>query len=464
MAKKVKNLQSFIAQEERKWNGELIRVGERIDPNRFETIAFLKKLDMMHQEKMVLFENVLDMRGRPSLFPLFYNAFITRQVCADALDMGTLVNSMDLSLAIADLETKKGQLTIVPSQEAPCKEVVLRGKKADLRILPIGMHHKDDCAPYLTMTCAMKSLTDDFYNVTFTKNKFFGPQKVGISADPHHHFDIMIREYEAEQRPAPVIIILGHHPAFYLASCCLTPMGNNDYETAAALLKEPLRLTASETWGKDILVPADAEIIIEGEVIPHQRESQNPFGEILGYYQKEWKVPIIAIKAITHRRSAVMQDIWPGNLDHWNLGGIPKEGSMFTLIKKNIPGITAIHLPPSGCGRLSAYISIKKGFPNEPRKAAMQAFVGMPNLKLAVVVDDDVDVFNEREVMWAVTTRTHWDKDLDIVRKVQDVRPWLGDAVAIIDATRSPEKGHPPCNEVDPSALQRVDVRKYLSS
>ena len=108
------------------------------------------------------------------------------------------------------------------------------------------------------------------------------------------------------------------------------------------------------------------------------------------------------------------------------------------------------------------YISIKKEFDNEPKKAAMQAFVDMPNLKLAVVVDDDIDVFNEREVLWAVGTRTHWDKDLDVIRQVQNFRGWLGDSVAIIDATRPLSGDFPIRNEVPQEVMKRVDVNKYL--
>lgn len=132
------------------------------------------------------------------------------------------------------------------------------------------------------------------------------------------------------------------------------------------------------------------------------------------------------------------------------------------MIKKNVRGIKGIHLPPSGCGRVICYISIKKEFDNEPRKVAMQAFVEMPNLKLAVVVDDDIDVFNERDVLWAVGTRTHWDKDLDVIRKVQTFRDWLGDAVAIIDATRPLDGDFPKRNEIPQEVIDRVDVSKYL--
>ncbi|HWP58716.1 MAG TPA: UbiD family decarboxylase [Candidatus Acidoferrales bacterium] len=457
-----KDLQEFLAREEELRPGSVIHVKERIDANRFETIAFLKKLDMHGEQKMVLFENVPALNGSPSPFPLFYNPFITRQFCADALGMGELQSPMDLSLEVAARELQKGETEVIPPERAPCKEVVARGPQVDLRKLPIPMHHKDDVGPYFTMACAMKGLHADFYDITFTKNMYYEPRRMSFSAHPHHHLEAMVQEYEKQDKRAPVIVILGHHPAFYLSTCCMTPYGNDDYRTAAAFLQEPLRLTPSETWGEKFLVPADAEMIIEGEVPPHVREPQNPFGEILGYYQGRMNVPVIEVTAITHRKKAIIQDFWPGQMDHWNLGSIPKEGSVYNVIKKNVPGIKAIHLPPSGCGRLICYISIKKEFDNEPRKAAMQAFVEMPNLKLAVVVDDEIDVFDEREVMWAVSTRTHWDKDIEIVRKVQSFRGWLGDAVAIIDATKPLGGDFPKRNVVDEDALQRVDVSKYI--
>jgi len=457
-----RDLQGFVAMEEEKRPGSVIRVKEPIDPNRFETIAFLKQLDQRGVEKMVLFENVRTLAGEPSPFPLFYNPFVTRQFCADALGMGDLRSKMDLGLEISRRELEKGEREIVPRHKAPCKDVVVKGDKADLRSLPIPMHHKDDAGPYLTMACVMKNLESDFYDITFTKNMVYEPRRMSFSAHPHHHLETMVVEYEKKKLRAPVIVVLGHHPAFYLSSCAMTPYGNDDYLTASAFLQEPLRLTPSETWGEDFLVPADAEIIIEGEVLPQVRESQNPFGEVLGYYQLEMKVPVIEVTAMTYRKKAIMQDIWAGQLDHWLLGGIPKEASVYNVIKKNVPGIKAINLPPSGCGRLICYISMSKRFPNEPRKAAMQAFVEMPNLKLAVIVDEDIDVFNEREVLWALASRTHWDRDLEVIRQVQNFRGWLGDAVAIVDATRPLKGEFPKRNEVPEDAMQRVGVSKYV--
>jgi 2,5-furandicarboxylate decarboxylase 1 len=451
-----KDLHSFIALEEKNREGSVIHEKERVDANNYETIAYLKHLDLRNEHKMVLFENVPALNGQPSPYPLFYNPWVTREFVADSLDMTELTSPMDVSREVAKLELQKGSVNVVAPEKAPVKEVVLTGDKADLRILPMPMHQKDDVAPYHTMACAMKGINSDFYDITFTKNRYYSPQRMSFSAHKHHHLEAMTCEYEAQNQRAPVIVILGHHPAFYLSSCAMTAFGNNDYLTASAFLREPLRLTPSTTWGDRFMVPADAEVIIEGEIPPHVRDKQNPFGEILGYYQGEMEVPVIEVTAITMRKNAIVQDFWPGHMDHWNLGSIPKEGSVYNVIKKNIPGIKAIHLAASGCGRCICYISIKKEFENEPNKVGMQAFVEMPNLKLAVIVDDDIDVFNEREVMWAVATRVHWDKDIEIIREVQSFRGWLGDAVAIIDATIPLKGGWPKRNEIDPEAFERV--------
>ena len=451
-----KDLHSFIALEEKNREGSVIHEKERVDANNYETIAYLKHLDLRNEHKMVLFENVPALNGQPSPYPLFYNPWVSREFVADSLDMTELTSPMDVSREVAKLELQKGSVNVVAPEKAPVKEVVLTGDKADLRILPMPMHQKDDVAPYHTMACAMKGINSDFYDITFTKNRYYSPQRMSFSAHKHHHLEAMTCEYEAQNQRAPVIVILGHHPAFYLSSCAMTAFGNNDYLTASAFLREPLRLTPSTTWGDKFMVPADAEVIIEGEIPPHVRDKQNPFGEILGYYQGEMEVPVIEVTAITMRKNAIVQDFWPGHMDHWNLGSIPKEGSVYNVIKKNIPGIKAIHLAASGCGRCICYISIKKEFENEPNKAGMQAFVEMPNLKLAVIVDDDIDVFNEREVMWAVATRVHWDKDIEILREVQNFRGWLGDAVAIIDATIPLKGGWPKRNEIHPEAFERV--------
>src|SRR5262249_9743360 len=159
--------------------------------------------------------------------------WVTRQYVADSLDMGDIKSSMDVSLEVARRELLPGSVEVVPPEKAPVKQVVLTGDNADLRTLPIPMHQKDDAGAYLTMTCAMKGLTRDFYDITFKKNKFYEPRLMSFPAPKHNHLKAMPCEYEAENKRAPVIVILGHHPAFYFPPCCMPPMGKNDYLTAS---------------------------------------------------------------------------------------------------------------------------------------------------------------------------------------------------------------------------------------
>jgi UbiD family decarboxylase len=228
-------------------------------------------------------------------------------------------------------------------------------------------------------------------------------------------------------------------------------------------MNEPLRLTSSETWGEEFLVPADAEIVIEGYVLPHVRKEQNPFGEISGHYQEKMNSPVIEVTAVTHRRGAIMQSIFPGHPEHWILGGIPKEGSVINAIRKTVPTVTGVHLPNSGCGRFTCFISLAENHEFiDVNRAAMIAFTEMPNLKMCIIVDEDIDIFNEREVFWAVATQTHWDRDMQVIKKIQGFREWLGDAVVIIDATRPRDIEFPKHNEIPAEALARIDISKYI--
>src|SRR5262249_7265169 len=181
-----KDLPSFIAQEGAKREGSIIREKNFVDANNYETVAYLKHLDIRNEPKMVLFENVPALNGKKSEFSLFYNHYVTRQYVVESQDMRDIKSSMDVRLEVARRELLPGSVEVVPPEKAPVKQVVLTGDNADLRTLPIPMHQKDDAGAYLTMTCAMKGLNREFYDITFTKNKFYEPRRMSFSAHKHH--------------------------------------------------------------------------------------------------------------------------------------------------------------------------------------------------------------------------------------------------------------------------------------
>ncbi|MBI5445044.1 MAG: UbiD family decarboxylase, partial [Deltaproteobacteria bacterium] len=165
-----KDLQSFLSFLGKERPDALCRVKAPVDPNVFEATALLKLLERRGSSRVVLFENVKDMKSSPSAFPLLYNLFASRSLCASAIGLAPTADRMELTHELSRLEQRPGATEVVAAREAPVKQNVLAGERADLRCLPIGIHHKLDVGPYLTMICVMKSPKGKFYDMTFTKN------------------------------------------------------------------------------------------------------------------------------------------------------------------------------------------------------------------------------------------------------------------------------------------------------
>ena len=458
-----KNLRSFLELVAKKSPEDLVEVKETMDPAHHEVAAYLKLMEDRGRLPVTIFRQVKDLNGEPSQFPLTHNVFATRPHLAMAVGMEPSEYGMELIARLVEMQEKPVDYEVVTPAEAPVLENVWRGAEADIYRLPAARYHEKDAGPYFVMACALKGKSGDFYNVTMTKNMVYSPQRISISAHVFHHLADVISEYEAVDEPTPAIVILGHHPAFYMGSCGVTAYGNDDYKTIGGFLNEPLRLVSSASLGDDFLIPADAEIIVEGLIPPGVREIQNPFGEISGHYQPEVMSPVIDITAICFRNNAIMEGILPSHPEHHNLGGLPKEGSIFSAIKRVVPGVRAVSLPNSGCSRFSCFISMAKKSYRDVQIAAMTAFAEMMNLKMVVIVDEDIDVYNENEVWWAVATQARWDKDLTVVPRVQSARDWLGDAVAIIDATHPDEvSNYPERNRMPEEVIHRIRSKFQL--
>lgn len=456
-------LQEFLAQLE-STRPELVRRESReIDPGRHETAAYLQTLEDGGDWPVVVFENPLTFGAEKSAFPLVHNLFATRGLCAAGIGEPLTSDRMALSVRFGELQQSPVPHQVIGRDQAPVLGNVRSGEDADVRMLPAGRYHEKDAGLYFVMACLMKARSGPFYDVTLCKNMVHGPRTLSVSTHGHHHLTRIIAEYEREGLPTPIAVVLGHHPGFFLGACALTPYGNQDYDTIGAYLGAPLRVAPSATLGDDFLIPADAEIVIEGLVQPGARVSQNPFGEITGHYQEKMNAPAMEVTGICFRGGAVMAATFPAHADHINLGSVPKEGSVHAAIGRVVPEVTAIHLPHSGRGRFSAYISMRKRDFRDVQVAAMVALAEMPNLKLVIVVDDDVDVFSEQQVLWAATTQTRWDQDVAVIPRVQSFRSWLGDAVCIVDATRpSDVPDFPEQSHVPPDAFDRLKRRAVI--
>ncbi len=437
----------------------VLEIEEEVNPATFGVTAILRSLEMAGKYPLVYFTHPFSLKGEVSKFPLATNVFATRERCALAMGLDPRQSKLPLSLEYAAREARRLPPEVVPRERAPVKEIVREGDDADLRQFPIVRHHEMDLGPYIDMILIMRDPDIGAYNAAFLRTMYKGPRKLGLHMSPRHNWEI-VRKNEGLDRATPVVIVVGHHPSFSLAALNVVPFYDDDYEVIGSVMGEPLRVTPSETWGDRFMVPADAEILIEGEVVPHVREVEAPFGEFTGYYGPQRYRWVIEVKAITTRRGAIYQDLFVGHRDNWVLGAIPKEGSVYNRIKAIVPTVKSVCLPNSGCGRFNCYISIDKKTDGDSKQAALIALGEIDFIKNVVVVDEDVDPFNEEEVMWSVATRVQADEDVDILKNVKgnvldpSLKGNILTAKMIIDATRPVERPFAARVQVPADALE----------
>lgn len=464
-----RDLRTFLRLLEEQYPDELVRVAREVDPANFDVTAILQHLEDRHRYPLVLFERPRTLTGEISPFPLISNTYATRERCAIALGLPPAEAMLGLSLEYGRREARSLPPLPIAAAEAPVKQWVRRGEECDLRTLPIVRHHAMDPAPYIDMAVSMRDPESGAYNLAFLRTMFKGPRRLGLHMSPRHNWQIA-RKHERQGESTPCVLIVSHHPAFYIGALNVSPFGRDDYGVAGSLMDEPLRLVPSETWGDRFMIPADADLVIEGEIPPGEREVEGPFGEFTGYYGPQRVRWVIDVTAISGRHDAIYQDIFVGHRDVWTLGSFPKEGSIYNRIKGQVPGVQGVYLPISATGRYHCYISIDKRVEGESNQAALIAIGECDFVKHVVVVDADINPYDEEQVLWAVATRVQADRDVNIIRhcKGNTLDPSQEDDVMsakmIVDATKPLHRPYEERVQVPAEALARIDLDAYLAS
>lgn len=461
------DLREFIARYEADQPDHVVHVDRPVDPAAFEVTAVLQQLEDVGRTPMALFHRPRNLFGEVSRFPLVTNIYAERGRCAHALGLPVSQAKFPLSLEYGRREQQRIPPTIVSAAEAPVKQVVQRGDDADLRQFPIVRHHHMDPAPYIDMTPVMKDPDTGAYNAAYLRMMYKGPRKLGLHMSPRHNWQIT-RKHEERGLPTRVAIVVSHHPAFFLGTLNVAPFGEDDYEVIGSIAGSPLRLVASETWGDEFLIPADADIVIEGEIPPNVREVEGPFGEFPGTYGPQRLRWVIDVTAINFRHDAIYQDVFVGHADDWIQGGLPKEARLYNRIKGVVPGVTAVHLPVSGVCRLHCNVSIDKKVDGESRQAAFIVLGEVDMIKHVFVVDKDVDVFDDRQMLWALATRVQADQAIDIIRnaKGNTLDPSQTDPIMttkmIVDATKPVQRPFSERILVPQEAKDRVPMADFV--
>jgi UbiD family decarboxylase len=457
-----KDLRAFLDQVKKEHPDHYAVVEKPVNPANFDVTAILMHMMQKKKHPLAFFEKPKNLRGEVTDIQLVSNIFDTRERCAYALDWPMDKCHHDLTMEFARLERERVKPVIIDKQSAPVKDIVLTGGDTDLELLPIVKHYEMDLSPVLTMTSVMKDPDTGIYDVTFTKMFYKDTGRVAVSIHSPH-LGRILKKYEDRNEPAPMAYIVGHHPAFYLGSLALTAYDSDDYESIGSFMREPLRLVESETWGKDLMVPADAEIVIEGVIPPGAKEVVDPFGEVTKHYQAQCLRQAFKVKAITRRKNAIYQDIFSGQAGHWNLGSLPKEGSVFNNVNSKYGIVKAVHLPMSGVGRFVCYISIDKKKEGDATAVGVAALLESTNFNYVVVVDSDIDVFDEEQVLWAVITMVDPQRDISSMKNM-----WTQFTTAaaynkfVIDATKPRDKAFPGVISVPADAMARINLEDWV--
>ncbi|MBI2848621.1 MAG: UbiD family decarboxylase [Chloroflexi bacterium] len=304
---------------------------------------------------------------------------------------------------------------------APCKEV--RMEKINLLAdpFPVPLWHHLDSGPFLGTfhTIITEDPETGWINCGTYRSEIFTEDEMGCAVSEYRHLSLHWQKYRAMGKPMPVAVAIGTDPYLNLVSVSAIPLGVNEYDIAGGLKGAPIEVVKAGT--SDLLVPAQAEIIIEGEIAPDKvYPKDGPFGEFLGYMGfGHPEIPFIKVKLVTHRREPYFQGTYEGRPPNESTvaRGIGRSLALKEhLVKAGIPGIVDACVTSGGCAAYHGVVSIKKTYKGQVRDVFGHAW-GHPNLhcKHVVVVDEDVDPWNPQQVEWAVATRVQAGRDIAIV-------------------------------------------------
>jgi UbiD family decarboxylase len=413
------SLRGFLKMVETDYPDQLLRVSESVDL-RLEMTSVVFELERAGKNPVVIFE-------RPGGFniPVVTNVAANRRLLAACLG----VEQSQLPTAFRERCQKYIPCELVP--EAPWNEVVIEDDEVDLYKLPIPLQFSVDGAPYIT--AGQISARDPVTGVDttgFHRLMLKGKNRLGVSLHSRRRMYEFHRRAEERGQALPAVITIGTHPLHYMGSMVYAyPPNVRKFEIIGGLFGEPYRLARSGI--DDLEIPAGAEIVIEGEILAGVHEPEGPFGEFTGYASYRSTQNVFVAKRIRMRADAMYQSVTSGmSKDHILVSCVTREGEILNALRRNIPNVRNVHVPHTTCGAFVAFISIKKTADGEPQMAIMAALGTELYTKYVIVVDDDVDIFNLNDVMWAVATRVRAEKDIFFIP---------GAKAAILDPTSDPQ-------------------------
>lgn len=392
--KKNNDFRSFLNVLEKE--NDLIRINKTVS-TKFEIAALVSKLE---RKQAALFENVEDSR-----IYVASNVLGTRKrfaLAIGAIDENSIHTHIIQSIAKASPPRKV-------SSDAPFYE----NSSTDLKDLPVITHFEKDAGAFITSSIVFaKDKEKDNQNSSTHRLLLLDKKHMAIRMVEGRHLHKCYTFAKEHGEDLKVAIAVGVHPAVSIAAAYQAAYGIDEMLIANSLLRNDLTLSISNFSG--LYVPAHSEIVLEGKIFKDRTEEEWMV-EMLRTYDFKRKQPVFELDRIRYRNDAIFYDILPGYAEHRLLMGLPVESKMFEVIKNVVPSTKTVRLTDGGSNWLDAVIQIKKRLEGESKNALLAAFAAHPSLKMAIVVDDDIDPTSPVSVEYAMSTRCQADKGLLIV-------------------------------------------------
>ena len=426
---KYKDLRDFIKQLE--VQGELKRITIPVDP--YLEMTEICDRTLKQAGPALLFENPTGYN-----IPVLGNLFGTPRRVAMGMGAESVTELRGIGELLATLkepEPPKGMkdawekfplykqvLNMAPKlvSSPPCQELIRQGDEIDLSVYPIQTCWPEDAAPLITWPLVItKGPHKHRQNLGIYRLQVIAQNKVIMRWLAHRGGALDFKEFQAANpgQPFPVSVALGADPATILAA--VTPVPDSLSEYAFAGLLRGSKTEVAKSLINDLQVPASAEIVLEGFIYPNEFAPEGPYGDHTGYYNEVAEFPVFTIERITQRQAPIYHSTYTGKPpDEPAILGVALNEVFVPILQKQFPEIIDFYLPPEGCSYRMAVISMKKQYAGHAKRVMLGTWSFLRQFmytKFVIVVDDDIDVRNWQEVIWAMTTRMDPARDLTIL-------------------------------------------------
>ncbi|MGB9977804.1 UbiD family decarboxylase [Methanobacterium sp.] len=352
-----------------------------------------------HSKDVVIFENVKD-----------YDMKIISGICntRDKIARGISVTVPEITKKIM----KATENPIPVENVENIKENFNTQKEPDLSKIPVPTYYKKDGGAYITAGVVIaKDPETGIRNASIHRMLVSGKNKLGIRIVPRNLYTYY-KKAEEMDKPLDIAIAIGMHPATLLATTTSVPITTDELEVANNFHNGNMKLVRCENIDLDV---PDAEIIMEGKILPHEREPEGPFVDLTDTYDVVRDEPVIKLNKIHYKEDPFYHAIMPAGFEHRLLQGLPQEPRIYNAVLNTVPTVQNVVLTEGGCCWLHAAVSIKKQTQGDGKNVLMAALAAHPSLKHAIVVDEDVDIFDPEDLEYAIATRVKGDEDIMIV-------------------------------------------------